>query len=131
MTAPVTTGQIYWGAVPFVCIQVLMIGITIAFPGMVMRYQDAGHEAPPAATDTQQPGGPDFNTGTPNFGAAPAPAPASSAPESGGTAAPNFGTAPAPSGTEAPADGPNFGTEPAPPAGSDQPAAPNFGTPSG
>ncbi|TIO67504.1 MAG: TRAP transporter large permease subunit, partial [Mesorhizobium sp.] len=24
--APVTTGQIYWGAVPFVCIQVIMIG---------------------------------------------------------------------------------------------------------
>ncbi|TIO17866.1 MAG: TRAP transporter large permease subunit, partial [Mesorhizobium sp.] len=26
--APVTTGQIYWGAVPFVCIQVIMIGLT-------------------------------------------------------------------------------------------------------
>ena len=36
---PVTTGQIYWGAVPFVCIQVLMIAITIAFPGMVTRYK--------------------------------------------------------------------------------------------
>ncbi|MGB3539722.1 MAG: TRAP transporter large permease subunit [Mesorhizobium sp.] len=36
---PVTTGQIYWGAVPFVCIQVLMIGITIAFPGMVTHYK--------------------------------------------------------------------------------------------
>jgi TRAP-type mannitol/chloroaromatic compound transport system permease large subunit len=37
--APVTTGQIYWGAVPFVCIQVLMIGLTIAFPGMVTHYK--------------------------------------------------------------------------------------------
>ncbi len=36
---PITTGQIYWGAVPFVFIQVLMIGITLAFPGMVMRYK--------------------------------------------------------------------------------------------
>ena len=36
---PVTTGQIYWGAVPFVCIQVVMVGLTIAFPGMVMRYK--------------------------------------------------------------------------------------------
>src|SRR5690606_5756139 len=36
---PVTTGQIYWGAVPFVCIQVLMIALTIAFPGMVTRYK--------------------------------------------------------------------------------------------
>ncbi len=35
----VTTGQIYWGAVPFVCIQVIMIGLTIAFPQMVMHYK--------------------------------------------------------------------------------------------
>jgi tripartite ATP-independent transporter DctM subunit len=34
-TAPVTTGQIYWGAVPFVVIQVIMVGILIAFPGLV------------------------------------------------------------------------------------------------
>ncbi len=33
--APVTTGQIYWGAVPFVVIQVIMVGLVIAFPGMV------------------------------------------------------------------------------------------------
>ena len=33
--APVTTGQIYWGAVPFVVIQCLMVGILIAFPGLV------------------------------------------------------------------------------------------------
>ena len=37
--APVTTGQIYWGAVPFVCIQVIMVGLTIAFPQMVMHYK--------------------------------------------------------------------------------------------
>jgi len=35
ITAKVTTGQIYWGAVPFVCIQVIMVGLVIAFPGMV------------------------------------------------------------------------------------------------
>src|SRR4051812_10038838 len=33
--APVTTGQIYWGAVPFVVIQVIMVGIVIAFPSLV------------------------------------------------------------------------------------------------
>jgi tripartite ATP-independent transporter DctM subunit len=33
--APVTTGQIYWGAVPFVFIQLIMVGIVIAFPGLV------------------------------------------------------------------------------------------------
>ena len=39
MMAPVTTGQIYWGAVPFVIIQVVMIGVVIAFPQMVMHYK--------------------------------------------------------------------------------------------
>ncbi|HSC00836.1 MAG TPA: TRAP transporter large permease subunit, partial [Burkholderiaceae bacterium] len=33
--APVTTGQIYWGAVPFVVIQVIMVGLIIAFPNLV------------------------------------------------------------------------------------------------
>ena len=35
----VTTGQIYWGAVPFVLIQIVMIGLVIAFPQMVMVYK--------------------------------------------------------------------------------------------
>jgi hypothetical protein len=35
MIAPVTTGQIYWGAVPFVCIQILMVALVIAMPAMV------------------------------------------------------------------------------------------------
>ena len=34
-TEPVTTGQIYWGAVPFVIIQVIMVGLVIAFPQLV------------------------------------------------------------------------------------------------
>jgi hypothetical protein len=33
--APVTTGQIYWGAVPFVIIQIIMVGLIIGFPGIV------------------------------------------------------------------------------------------------
>jgi tripartite ATP-independent transporter DctM subunit len=36
---PVTTGQIYWGAVPFVVIQVIMVGLVILFPAMVMHYK--------------------------------------------------------------------------------------------
>jgi GntP family gluconate:H+ symporter len=35
--AKVTTGQIYWGAVPFVAIQIVMVGLIIAFPGIVTR----------------------------------------------------------------------------------------------
>src|SRR6266496_3884449 len=34
-TPPVTTMQIYWGAVPFVLIQVLMVALIIAFPNLV------------------------------------------------------------------------------------------------
>jgi GntP family gluconate:H+ symporter len=33
--APVTTMQIYWGAVPFVLIQIVMVGLIIIFPGIV------------------------------------------------------------------------------------------------
>ncbi|MGE0117235.1 MAG: TRAP transporter large permease subunit [Dongiaceae bacterium] len=36
---PVTTGQIYWGAVPFVCIQILMVALAIVFPQMIMHYK--------------------------------------------------------------------------------------------
>jgi TRAP-type mannitol/chloroaromatic compound transport system permease large subunit len=35
LTARVTTGQIYWGAVPFVLIQIIMVSVIIAFPGIV------------------------------------------------------------------------------------------------
>jgi TRAP-type mannitol/chloroaromatic compound transport system permease large subunit len=38
--AKVTTGQIYWGAVPFVVIQVVMVSLVIAFPGMVTSSID-------------------------------------------------------------------------------------------
>jgi TRAP-type mannitol/chloroaromatic compound transport system permease large subunit len=40
--AKVTTGQIYWGAVPFVVIQVIMVGLVIAFPAMVSRDLGTG-----------------------------------------------------------------------------------------
>ncbi|HOB96483.1 MAG TPA: TRAP transporter large permease subunit [Aquabacterium sp.] len=33
--AGVTTGQIYWGAVPFVIVQIIMVGLIIAFPNIV------------------------------------------------------------------------------------------------
>jgi TRAP-type mannitol/chloroaromatic compound transport system permease large subunit len=38
--APVTTGQIYWGAVPFVIIQAIAVALVIAFPAMVMHYKN-------------------------------------------------------------------------------------------
>jgi TRAP-type mannitol/chloroaromatic compound transport system permease large subunit len=41
-TEGVTTGQIYWGAVPFVVIQVIMVVLVILFPAMVMHYKGVG-----------------------------------------------------------------------------------------
>ena len=41
LTEPITTAQIYMGAIPFVLIQVIMVGITIAFPRIVTHYKDA------------------------------------------------------------------------------------------
>ncbi len=40
-TDGITTGQIYWGAVPFVVIQVIMVLLVILFPAMVMHYKGA------------------------------------------------------------------------------------------
>src|SRR5579872_6034392 len=41
-TEGVTTGQIYWGAVPFVIIQVIMVLLVIMIPAMVMHYKGVG-----------------------------------------------------------------------------------------
>ena len=38
--APVTTEQIYMGAIPFLCIQLMMVGLIIAFPGIVSSGMD-------------------------------------------------------------------------------------------
>ncbi|MBT2322992.1 TRAP transporter large permease subunit [Variovorax paradoxus] len=74
---PVSTMQIYWGAVPFVLIQIVMVGLIIAFPGIVssgldkaeaidldkigaeMRANMPGEETavPPPAPDASAPAG--------------------------------------------------------------------------
>ena len=50
---PVTTGQIYWGSVPFVIIQVIMVGLVIAFPAMVMHYKGSLSTVDPNKVDIQ------------------------------------------------------------------------------
>ncbi|MBQ8102168.1 MULTISPECIES: TRAP transporter large permease subunit [unclassified Afipia] len=50
---PVTTGQIYWGSVPFVIIQVIMVGLVIAFPAMVMHYKGTLSTVDPNKVDIQ------------------------------------------------------------------------------
>ena len=42
LTSGITTGQIYWGAVPFVCIQLIMVALVIAFPNLVLSGLNKG-----------------------------------------------------------------------------------------
>ena len=37
--AKVTTGQIYWGSLPFIAIQILMVVLVLAYPRMVTHYK--------------------------------------------------------------------------------------------
>jgi TRAP-type mannitol/chloroaromatic compound transport system permease large subunit len=52
---PVTTGQIYWGSVPFVAIQLIMVALVIAFPGMVLASLDAGSKVDPTKIQIEVP----------------------------------------------------------------------------
>ncbi|MBI2959366.1 MAG: hypothetical protein HYY28_03560, partial [Betaproteobacteria bacterium] len=69
LTAPVTTGQIYWGAVPFVVVQVIMVAIVIAFPGLVTGSL-AKSTVDPSKIEIQIPALEDAQEGTspPDFG---------------------------------------------------------------
>ena len=115
--AGVSTGQIYWGAVPFVVIQVVMVGIVIAFPQMVMHYK--GPVVDPSSIQITVPGftplAPAAGTaptggatlGAPNLGAPNLGAPNLGAPNLG---APNLGTTAPAEGTATPAlPQPNLG----------------------
>jgi TRAP-type mannitol/chloroaromatic compound transport system permease large subunit len=44
----VTSGQIYWGSVPFICIQILMVIAVLVFPGMVTHYKDDAIQIDPS-----------------------------------------------------------------------------------
>jgi tripartite ATP-independent transporter DctM subunit len=50
---PVETSQIYWGAVPFVIIQCIMVGLLILFPEMVMHYKASETQLSPAEVQRQ------------------------------------------------------------------------------
>ncbi len=47
----VTTGQIYWGSVPFICIQLLMVAIVLLLPGTVMHYKGSGEQVDPSTVN--------------------------------------------------------------------------------
>jgi len=80
---PVTTMQIYWGAIPFVIIQIIMVGAIIAFPAIVssgldkkmvydMNKVEAEMNADMDATMKAQEPSPDASPGAPAEAEAPA-----------------------------------------------------------
>ncbi|HQR20701.1 MAG TPA: TRAP transporter large permease subunit [Burkholderiaceae bacterium] len=78
--APVTTGQIYWGAIPFVVIQLIMVALVILFPQMVMVYKSDAPQVDPNTIEFTVPseggapaeGAPAEGSGLQNFGVPPA-----------------------------------------------------------
>jgi tripartite ATP-independent transporter DctM subunit len=48
---PVTTMQIYWGSVPFVVIQCIMVALVIIFPQMVMHYKSGAPQVDPSKVE--------------------------------------------------------------------------------
>jgi tripartite ATP-independent transporter DctM subunit len=71
LTQPVTTMQIYWGAVPFVCIQVVMVVLVIAFPEMVLHALDRSTVDPSTIeinlppSDSPEPSQPEYDAPDP------------------------------------------------------------------
>ncbi|HXH01865.1 MAG TPA: TRAP transporter large permease subunit [Candidatus Competibacteraceae bacterium] len=66
----VKTKDIYWGAVPFVCIQIIMVALLIAFPGIVSYTAPKFEEAAPVQFDVPTlefgaPEAPTFDFGVP------------------------------------------------------------------
>jgi TRAP-type mannitol/chloroaromatic compound transport system permease large subunit len=121
MTEPITTGQIYWGAVPFVVIQCIMVALVIAFPAMVMHYKSKAPQVDPNSIEIRIPtmgGGPGglggFNIPPPTFGA----------PPGGGGSGGGFTVPPPPFGLgppAIPAPAPSGAANPAPAAPAEPP----------
>ena len=86
---PVTSGHIYMGSIPFLLIQLVMVGIIISFPGIVTHYKSGHPQADPASIQINVPM-PNAGGGNP-FGAAPAPFGAPS-PSTEPLPAPSFGS---------------------------------------
>jgi tripartite ATP-independent transporter DctM subunit len=71
---PVTSGQIYMGALPFLGIQLFMVAMVVAFPGLVTHYKSGQTAVDPATIQLNVPmpgaeGENPFGTPTQPFGA--------------------------------------------------------------
>ncbi|MDT3680794.1 MAG: TRAP transporter large permease subunit [Burkholderiaceae bacterium] len=118
--APVTIGDIYRGAIPFVVIQLIMVAMVIGFPGLVTGGLDRAKkidldtikiEAPSGgygsgggyggySNESQAPGAGESQAPTPGSEASP-----ESAPAPGSAAAPDSSSMPTPSSAEQPGGG--------------------------
>src|SRR5690606_36261076 len=49
--AKVRTIDIYWGSVPFICIQLIMVIIVLAFPGLVTHYKSGASDVDPSTVE--------------------------------------------------------------------------------
>ncbi|MCZ0961681.1 TRAP transporter large permease [Paracoccus benzoatiresistens] len=125
---PVRTGQIYWGAVPFVCIQIVMIGVVIAFPGLVMHYKGAPVDTSNVRLEIPAEGLGGTGGGFGSLGGLGGSPFGQQAPAEGGAPAPSGGLGGTPPGLGAPPPGLGAPAAPAPaapaPADGAAPAAP-------
>jgi len=51
LIAKVRTIDIYWGSVPFICIQLIMVAIVLAFPGLVTHYKAGASNVDPSTVN--------------------------------------------------------------------------------
>jgi TRAP-type mannitol/chloroaromatic compound transport system permease large subunit len=66
LIAPLTTAQIYWGAIPFVVIQLIMVGFVITFPRLVLASLDVGSKINPNEIHIEVPQGDQSDQTPPN-----------------------------------------------------------------
>jgi tripartite ATP-independent transporter DctM subunit len=53
----VTTGQIYWGSIPFIIIQLAMVVVVMSFPGLVLHYKEGASKVDPSKIRIEVQGG--------------------------------------------------------------------------
>ena len=66
----VTTGQIYWGSIPFICIQLLMVALVMMFPSTVMHYKGGVSNVDLESVEIEIEGA-NYGTGGGAYGSAP------------------------------------------------------------
>ncbi|WP_075217775.1 TRAP transporter large permease [Mongoliimonas terrestris] len=123
--APVTSGQIYMGSIPYVIIQILMVSLVIAFPYMVTHYKSTVEAVDPSTISIDIPmpglgapgsGAGDNPFGGPGAGDNPFATPPADGAAPGALPPPDFGAPAAPPAPSAPGGlpQPDFGAPAAP-----------------